>query len=87
MFFGGRYIILMMGLFSIYTGAIYNDMFSKSINVFGSKFHVGSKAANSAIIYNEAEYTLDPAFSEDFEEIAYPFGIDPIWQVRILQFL
>uniref|UniRef100_A0A7N5ZT53 V-type proton ATPase subunit a n=1 Tax=Anabas testudineus TaxID=64144 RepID=A0A7N5ZT53_ANATE len=63
-FFEGRYIILLMGLFSVYTGLIYNDCFSKSLNIFGSGWNVKamfSKHSNRVF------------------KGPYPLGIDPIW--------
>lgn len=68
MLFGGRYIVLLMGLFSIFTGLIYNDVFSRAFNMFGSsyKFH----AVNSS---------TGVKWHGEFDGSPYPFGIDPAW--------
>lgn len=73
-FFNGRYIILLMGGFSIYTGLIYNDSFSKSLNIFGSSWLAPKILPNQ--LY-PPKGILDP---KEFS-VPYPFGIDPVWQV------
>ncbi|KAH8381592.1 hypothetical protein KR093_008743 [Drosophila rubida] len=76
-FFGGRYIIFLMGVFSMYTGLIYNDIFSKSLNIFGSHWHM---SYNKSTVWNNKLLQLNPS-TNDYEGTPYPFGIDPIWQV------
>uniref|UniRef100_A0A8C6SQ12 V-type proton ATPase subunit a n=1 Tax=Neogobius melanostomus TaxID=47308 RepID=A0A8C6SQ12_9GOBI len=85
-FFNGRYIILMMGLFSVYTGLIYNDCFSKSLNIFGSCWSVKAMFTNqhwtNKTLQSNALLMLDPNVSGVFSG-PYPIGIDPIWNLAV----
>ncbi|KAL3515125.1 hypothetical protein ACH5RR_022027 [Cinchona calisaya] len=69
MTFGGRYVILLMSLFSIYTGLIYNEFFSVPFEIFG----------------RSAYACRDPSCSEATTvglikvRDTYPFGVDPAW--------
>lgn len=81
-FFGGRYIILMMGVFSCYTGLLYNDLFSLSMNFFGSSWRPSSHTL-------PPDFTvLDPA-TKDLLNSTYIIGMDPAWQLASnkIQFL
>ncbi|KAF2220830.1 V-type ATPase, V0 complex, 116kDa subunit family [Elsinoe ampelina] len=68
MAFYGRYIMLMMGIYSMYTGLIYNDMFSKEIPLFKSMWVIEREfKANETVPFARRDgYT-------------YPFGIDWRW--------
>uniref|UniRef100_A0A671V511 V-type proton ATPase subunit a n=1 Tax=Sparus aurata TaxID=8175 RepID=A0A671V511_SPAAU len=80
MVFAGRYIILLMGLFSVYTGVIYNDCFSKSLNMFGSGWSVRPMFGPKGTLDGNSVLQLDPAVPGVFNG-PYPLGIDPIWNV------
>ncbi|ORZ17949.1 V-type ATPase, V0 complex, 116kDa subunit family [Absidia repens] len=67
MFFSGRYMMLMMSIFSIFTGAIYNDIFSLSLNIFESGFDWPTK------------YLSTDAVEAIPNGQTYAFGLDPSW--------
>lgn len=69
MTFGGRYVILLMALFSIYTGLIYNEFFSVPFEIFGR-----SAYACRDLSCSEAT-TVGLIKVRD----TYPFGVDPVW--------
>ncbi|KAF3446386.1 hypothetical protein FNV43_RR11565 [Rhamnella rubrinervis] len=69
MTFGGRYVIMMMALFSIYTGLIYNEFFSVPFELFG-------KSA-----YGCRDPSCRDATTVGLIKVrnTYPFGVDPKW--------
>ena len=62
----GRYIILLMGAFSMYTGLMYNDIFSKSLHLW----HSG---------WDFPEVEGDRSVEGVANGHIYPFGLDPGW--------
>jgi V-type H+-transporting ATPase subunit a len=70
MAFYGRYIMLMMGIFSMYTGLIYNDAFSKSLSIFPSAWKWDIPEG-----WKEGQ-TVEAHLKGDYR---YPFGLDWMW--------
>ncbi|PWA39746.1 vacuolar proton translocating ATPase [Artemisia annua] len=69
MAFGGRYVLIMMSIFSIYTGFIYNEFFSMPFELFGrSAYECRDSSCKDAT-------TIGMIKVRD----TYPFGVDPMW--------
>ncbi|KAK5073121.1 H(+)-transporting V0 sector ATPase subunit a [Lithohypha guttulata] len=66
MAFYGRYIMLMMGTYSMFTGLIYNDVFSKGFTAFDSAWEFPEEGRPDVTGHLKGSYR-------------YPFGIDWAW--------
>ena len=74
MVYAGRYIALMMGAFSIYTGLVYNDIFSKPLSLFRSGW-VWPESFEVGEIVTAKQVGV------------YPLGIDYAWHLADNQLL
>ncbi|OAQ98246.1 hypothetical protein LLEC1_05233 [Akanthomyces lecanii] len=72
MVFYGRYIALVMAVFSLFTGLIYNDAFSKSMTLFPSAWEFKVPEGG----FKEGA-TIEGTLNSD--GYRYPFGMDSAW--------
>ena len=59
----GRYVLLLMGIFSVYCGLLYNDFFGNMADLFGSA-------------WDDSE---GGAMVRSAPGAVYAFGLDPAW--------
>lgn len=73
--YDGRYMLLLMGLFSIYTGFVYNEFFAVPLDLFGSRWKFTDASPMACGIDNceVPEAVKNPIHP-------YPFGFDPVWK-------
>ncbi|KAK4133112.1 V0/A0 complex, 116-kDa subunit of ATPase [Trichocladium antarcticum] len=71
MVYYGRYIALVMAIFSVYTGLIYNDVFSKSMTLFKSQWEWNVPAD-----YRTGQTVTSRLRDPNYR---YPFGLDWRW--------
>jgi V-type H+-transporting ATPase subunit a len=81
MAFGGRYCIVLMAVFSIFTGLIYNEFFSMPMTLFGG---TRAKCFKNDVIdasIRDMRVCIELGGQVKFAEGMgpYPFGVDPVW--------
>jgi len=78
MLFTGRYLFLLMSIFSIYCGALYNEYFGLAADFFGTTWCWEPDGITEPITEGTSAilcYQLDGTAAR-----AYPFGVDPMWK-------
>jgi vacuolar-type H+-ATPase subunit I/STV1 len=69
MLFGGRYCIVLMATFSIFTGLIYNEFFSMPMTLFGGTRARVSGCCRPIIIINTSITIMFPSSHSDLHQL------------------
>jgi V-type H+-transporting ATPase subunit a len=86
MAYGGRYCILLMSIFSIYVGLIYNEFFSIPMSLFGTTGFSCKEPFNSTLPFTPTDdmracgdhhHNGEVTFAKGASP--YPLGVDPVW--------
>ncbi|ELP93901.1 vacuolar proton ATPase, putative [Entamoeba invadens IP1] len=64
MLFDARWMLLAMGMFSIYVGLLYNECFGIAFDIFGTAW----------------DKQGEQYYEKSSSGYVYPFGVDPIWK-------
>ncbi|KPA84612.1 putative vacuolar proton-ATPase-like protein [Leptomonas pyrrhocoris] len=75
MVFGGRYLLLLMSLYAIYMGLLYNDFFGFSLNLFSSGYTWAPITAQNGTTYPTTPNGL-PSVKPSH---VYALGLDAAW--------
>ncbi|KAG6457961.1 hypothetical protein O3G_MSEX010586 [Manduca sexta] len=73
--FGGRYVLLLLGVFSFFTGFVYNDYFGRGLVLSHSYWY---NTYTEVDLANTEILELSPA---DATRKPYLFGFDPLWEL------
>eukprot|EP00919_Chromeraceae_sp_WS-2016_P019921 GHVR01047340.1.p1 GENE.GHVR01047340.1~~GHVR01047340.1.p1 ORF type:complete len:588 (+),score=72.40 GHVR01047340.1:526-2289(+) len=66
-----RYMLLLMGIFAVYAGFIYNDFLSLGIDIFGSSYHRSQNTAVPKDDYSPYIFGIDPAWKGSTNELLF----------------
>ena len=69
-----RYMLLMMGLFAVYAGMLYNDIFSLPLSLFTSQYKWEEDEPEK-----DTPAVMKCAYGD--ASCVYPFGVDPAWHI------
>jgi V-type H+-transporting ATPase subunit a len=76
--FDGRYVLLVMSFYAIFSGFIYNEFFSVPMNIFGSAWNEPENPGGGPFNWTDPNNAL--ATYTPMNDTVYPFGVDPVWK-------